>query len=74
MMAIKNLPAKNVEKSKGFKLLKRSFGILGPKETTLLLPLYKIAQEIGIQESEALRIKRGRTTSSFFMAISPPRL
>jgi Mn2+/Fe2+ NRAMP family transporter len=30
MMAIKNLPAKNVEKTKGFKLLKRSFGILGP--------------------------------------------
>jgi Mn2+/Fe2+ NRAMP family transporter len=30
MMAIKNLPAENVEKTKEFKLLKRSFGILGP--------------------------------------------
>ena len=30
MMAIKNLSAKNVEKSKRFKLLKRSLGILGP--------------------------------------------
>jgi NRAMP (natural resistance-associated macrophage protein)-like metal ion transporter len=30
MMAIKNLPAKNVENTKGFRLLKRYFGILGP--------------------------------------------
>src|ERR1700693_2738886 len=30
MTARKHLPAKNVEKTKGFKLLKRSFGVLGP--------------------------------------------
>jgi NRAMP (natural resistance-associated macrophage protein)-like metal ion transporter len=29
-MAIKNLPAKNIEKSEGFRLLKRFFGTLGP--------------------------------------------